>query len=436
MIKYSDEFVESVASKIANIIEEEREQNWRDFISKQLPYERKFKKVLQDLFEKQKKEVLANMKKTPIKIINKDIIDNWLFGRKEWEQEFFRDMQPIIFTSLATSGTDAMLKLGIGVGFDVEIPEVRAMMDKFIKEYVTKASIKINETTSFFLREELKDGLKFGESMEELSERVYKVYGQATRTRSMIIARTETIRSSNAGNIMAWKQSGVVEGKEYYTALDERVCFFCSDMHGKTIGLDEHYFELGDELSVDNDKGEKATIHFDYSNIDEPPIHPRCLINGQASVLTINGWELIRNIKIGDFVFTHKGNYKPVLKVLENQFYKGDVIEIFYKRELRNKIIKEKIAFTPEHPVLTKDKWVSAENIRKKDYVYLLNEKEYYGEESCRFDTKPIVKIKRKRLKKAKLLYNLSVQDDKSYIIKGMVVHNCRCTLLPVMVQV
>ncbi len=278
MIKYSDRLIEKTAQEIANFLktEEEREQNWRDFIKKQLPYERKFKKTLQGLFEKQKKEVLANMKKRPLKDVNDNVIDNWLFGRKEWEQEFFKEMQPIIFISLATSGADAMAKLGIGIGFDVEIPEVRAMMDKFINNYVTKASIKINETTALFLKEELKDGLKFGESMEELRDRVNTVFGNAEKTRAMTIARTETIRSSNDGNVMAWKQSGVVEGKEWYTALDERVCIACENMHGKTIGLDNHYFEEGDEQDFTDKKGNKMHINFDYSDIDEPPLHCRC----------------------------------------------------------------------------------------------------------------------------------------------------------------
>ena len=30
-------------------------------------------------------------------------------------------------------------------------------------------------------------------------------------------------------------------------------------------------------------------------------------------------------------------------------------------------------------------------------------------------------------------LYNLSVEEDESYIAKGMVVHNCRCIALPTM---
>ena len=43
----------------------------------------------------------------------------------------------------------------------------------------------------------------------------------------------------------------------------------------------------------------------------------------------------------------------------------------------------------------------------------------------------PIENIKKWTLKRARMLYNLSVEEDESYIAKGMVVHNCRCIALP-----
>jgi G:T-mismatch repair DNA endonuclease (very short patch repair protein) len=43
-----------------------------------------------------------------------------------------------------------------------------------------------------------------------------------------------------------------------------------------------------------------------------------------------------------------------------------------------------------------------------------------------------VKKIERWKLKKARTLYNFSVDEDESYIAKGVVVHNCRCTTIPV----
>ncbi len=43
-----------------------------------------------------------------------------------------------------------------------------------------------------------------------------------------------------------------------------------------------------------------------------------------------------------------------------------------------------------------------------------------------------VKQVQRWILRKPRTLYNLSVEEDESYIAKGFVVHNCRCSLLPV----
>ena len=43
----------------------------------------------------------------------------------------------------------------------------------------------------------------------------------------------------------------------------------------------------------------------------------------------------------------------------------------------------------------------------------------------------PVIRVKKWTLNKVRLLYNLSVEDDESYVAKGVVVHNCRCIALP-----
>jgi len=47
------------------------------------------------------------------------------------------------------------------------------------------------------------------------------------------------------------------------------------------------------------------------------------------------------------------------------------------------------------------------------------------------FMSLPIININEWELKTARKLYNFGVEDDESYIAKGMVTHNCRCVLSP-----
>lgn len=82
-----------------------------------------------------------------------------------------------------------------------------------------------------------------------------------TRERSRTIARTEITRASTEAEIQAYEQSGVVKGKEWYTALDERTCLECSAMHGKVLSIRENYA----------DKEETG-----YADVPGPALHPNC----------------------------------------------------------------------------------------------------------------------------------------------------------------
>lgn len=78
-------------------------------------------------------------------------------------------------------------------------------------------------------------------------------------SRGKLIAVTETTRAYSQGNMAAWRESGVVTGKEWQTARDDRVCEICAPLNGKIVEL-EGQFETSEGLS----------------NVGEPPAHPGC----------------------------------------------------------------------------------------------------------------------------------------------------------------
>lgn len=73
--------------------------------------------------------------------------------------------------------------------------------------------------------------------------RLQTIFTTLKEQRLETIARTETITASTNATIGAWKQSKVVEGKQWWTAKSERTCKYCGSMHGKTIGVDENFFD-------------------------------------------------------------------------------------------------------------------------------------------------------------------------------------------------
>ncbi|GAJ11721.1 unnamed protein product, partial [marine sediment metagenome] len=118
---------------------------------------------------------------------------------------------------------------------------------------------------------EIANGLELGESIDKLRKRVIGRLGpDYIKNRAEMIARSETIYASNAGAELGYMQSGVVEGKKWLTAVDERTCNLCLDMDGRTAILGSTF----DIESLKEDYG----WEFDYSKgeMPHPPLHPRC----------------------------------------------------------------------------------------------------------------------------------------------------------------
>jgi len=91
--------------------------------------------------------------------------------------------------------------------------------------------------------------------------------------RALNIARTETLRASNAGQQQLWRRavkSGVLNpsthGKVWMTAQDERVCPVCAPLDGTLVDLEGQF-------SSDVEAADGSTRSYTSSM---PPIHPSC----------------------------------------------------------------------------------------------------------------------------------------------------------------
>lgn len=175
---------------------------------------------------------------------------------------------PTLRDEINEAGLEAALTVSAQSSFDGTDPAIST----FLESRTRLVSTEINQETDKQLRSELAEGISSGESVTELAARIERVYGAAAGYRADRIARTETIRAENFASQEAWRQTGLVSGKEWYTAQDERVCQFCGPMNGKIVDLDSRYFDKGDEY--EGDKGGKIKLDFDH--VDGPPLHVSC----------------------------------------------------------------------------------------------------------------------------------------------------------------
>ncbi|WP_157695364.1 phage minor head protein [Nakamurella panacisegetis] len=221
-------------------------------------------------FNQQKAEILAHLDTTRIGTKNYTRKD-WLQDLLDWAEaagSFKTAIQPVVHATLLQAGQDAIQGVGLEASqFDPFTPA--------IVEYFQNRSIKIAKDVTYETEKQLRAALSQsvvdGKSSYELRGMVENVMGSASTMRADRIARTEVSRSQGYGDIQAWKQSGVVEGKEWFTAEDEHVCPFCDDLDHTIVGLDDNFFDKGDTLEA----GGQA-MAMNYDDVPSCPLHVNC----------------------------------------------------------------------------------------------------------------------------------------------------------------
>lgn len=116
------------------------------------------------------------------------------------------------------------------------------------------AEWQITEGTRAMLRSSVRQTLENGSSAQQLAADLSEQHA-FSRERARMIARTELARADGMGAQIGWEESGLVSGKEWLTAGDDKVSDICrGNGAAGVIGLNQH-FPSGDLA---------------------PPSHPNC----------------------------------------------------------------------------------------------------------------------------------------------------------------
>ncbi len=136
-----------------------------------------------------------------------------------------------------------------GFGFDWTLSneDARAWADQYTGELITR----INDTTRRQVQQAVAAWIENGEPLSTLINELAITFGER---RAQLIASTEVTLAYAQGSHISYARSGVVQKVAWHTAMDERTCVQCSDLHGKQAPINGS-FEGG---------------------IGLPPRHPRC----------------------------------------------------------------------------------------------------------------------------------------------------------------
>jgi SPP1 gp7 family putative phage head morphogenesis protein len=271
-----------------------RESIWYEKIAKTNADERDMRKMLREQFTRQQRQVLSSLKE-------KSFIFDW---DDEGEDGLFIKMfTPYMKTVVTKYGGIA----GNMVDTDFSLS---ARAKDWINDNVKNFSGEINNTTKEKIQKALAQAVEEGEGIPEAAKRVRIVFSEANTSRATAIARTEIIHASNYASVEAWKQSDVVEGKEWLTSFDENTCEECQALDGKTKGLDDGF-------------GNKDDL---FGDAPEPPAHVNCRCT------------LIPVLKTKSAIFSEIKDKKNELEKTIQEVKETGQKEIAEIKEIKNKL--------------------------------------------------------------------------------------------------
>lgn len=226
--------------------------------------EKALAKGVHGIFQDQLKKITAALAK-----FQKDIriTDDPLDGIKWVGWEEFNDL---FGTSIALSA-----RSGVGEAYaqlDLDNPETLSLANQGAIEYAQNRAAElvgkqinaageivenpnsqysIDEATREFIRSDVTQAMEEGWSNDELAAKLEENYAFSEQ-RAETIARTETAFADTQGNMVLYRESEIVESKQWIVGAD--CCPECAELADEIVGLEENFSD-GSEC---------------------PPAHPNC----------------------------------------------------------------------------------------------------------------------------------------------------------------
>jgi SPP1 gp7 family putative phage head morphogenesis protein len=156
---------------------------------------------------------------------------------------------------------------------------------QFLRDFRLETVMGITETTRRASIEAIADWMQSGEHLDVLKAKLRPLFG---KTRADMIAITEVTRIVAAGNEMLWNSTGIIGGKQWRTARDERVCPICRPLDGQITELNGNFnltvamiaTSPAMQALVGNDieraQRRAASLLNSVGTIKRPPAHVRC----------------------------------------------------------------------------------------------------------------------------------------------------------------
>lgn len=163
-----------------------------------------------------------------------------IFDPRAWIKALFADAFDWLFGITKDFGGYSVAGIAGARRFNPDDPAVR----KAVETQAQRLADTV-QTTASALELTLADGEAKGETIDELADRVRRVFELSREGRAPLIAATEVSNAANAAAMAAAMQTGLDLDKTWWTRRDERVRPAHKDVHGDRKSLDEPFMVGG-----------------------------------------------------------------------------------------------------------------------------------------------------------------------------------------------
>jgi len=271
-----EEIEEEGGKKAMN--EEAKEALWKAFDAQAHKWEEPFGKKARAAFENDKRAVLAIVSDAEKRALEGKQTVAWsevLLGvaayfamdaADNWRNLFI----PVLSGLIVDRGEQ--LNVEFGMQFDVR----NLLAEDWFDAYKIKFATDINATSEEAIRALLQQGMREGWSIPKTSKNLEAMFQQwmdgdlspedfawleerMPKYRREMIARTETIKCSNAGSNALYKDWGAQQ-KEWIATFDGRTRPTHAAAHGQIVGIDQRFEVGGYLMSYPGDCGDPAEV--------------------------------------------------------------------------------------------------------------------------------------------------------------------------------
>jgi len=214
-----------------------RARQWRQFISRQAPWERMVTSQMRGYFRNLGSEVIARLHKLGPRveaqyagwsrkavqehIARKGVGDDINIVKKTEAARLVLLVKPPVASLIEQGGKRILREVGVDFAFNVNDPKVA----KWLSSRMEMFSEEVAGTTFDDIRAVLRQGFSDGKPLSVIADTLRETFDSYDKYRAPLIARTETIAASNKADLLAIRQAGIEEKvvKSWLTAGDENV---------------------------------------------------------------------------------------------------------------------------------------------------------------------------------------------------------------------